>query len=329
MRWLRGLRPVLGLAVMALAIVPWLYAIEHATEGRFLDQSLGLDFWSKVSGGQESHGAPPLYYLGLAFLTFWPGSVYLVPAVVGGWRRRAETPIRFLMAWLVPAWAVLELVPTKLPHYALPLYPALALLAAAAAATSAGKWRWAAITGAVVWGLATLLIDAALIVAPIRLGGGVMIASIASAIALIALMAVLFFRRPGPYGSTVLLVAMALALAVPAASWIVPNLDRLWLSRGAAALVDRNPPPAGTTLAVIGYNEPSLVFLLNDALKAQTADVPVPAGSEALVSSRDTAVFEQTTAARRFVARPIDSVGGTDYSNGQDMTLTLYQIEPR
>ena len=89
-------------------------------------------------------------------------------------------------------------------------------------------------------------------------------------------------------------------------------------------------PPAGTTLSVIGYNEPSLVFLLNDdALKAQTADVPVPAGSEALVSSRDTAVFEQTTAARGFVARPIDSVGGTDYSNGQDMTLTLYQIEPR
>jgi hypothetical protein len=40
--------------------VPWLYAIEHATDGRFLEQSVGRDFLSKVMGGQEAHGAPPL-----------------------------------------------------------------------------------------------------------------------------------------------------------------------------------------------------------------------------------------------------------------------------
>ena len=31
----------------------------------------------------------------------------------------------FLLAWIVPSWLVFEAVPTKLPHYVLPLYPAV------------------------------------------------------------------------------------------------------------------------------------------------------------------------------------------------------------
>src|SRR6185295_13579802 len=37
---------------------------------------------------------------------------------------------RFLLAWIVPAWILFELVVTKLPHYVLPLYPAIAILIA-------------------------------------------------------------------------------------------------------------------------------------------------------------------------------------------------------
>ena len=38
--------------------------------------------------------------------------------------------MRFLLAWIVPSWIVFELVVTKLPHYVLPLYPAIAILIA-------------------------------------------------------------------------------------------------------------------------------------------------------------------------------------------------------
>src|SRR5438045_1074961 len=136
-RWLRGLYPVAGVIFVALAIVPWIVAMERATEGAFLAGSLGEDFWSKLIGAQESHGAPPLAYLVLAIATFWPGSLLLVPALAHAWRRRMLPAERFLLAWLVPAWIVLELLPTKLPHYVLPLYPALALLAGAALAEGA------------------------------------------------------------------------------------------------------------------------------------------------------------------------------------------------
>ena len=63
---------------VALAVGPWFYAIQHATEGGFLAGSVGHDFLGKVLGAQESHGAPPFYYLVLALVTFWPGSLFLV-----------------------------------------------------------------------------------------------------------------------------------------------------------------------------------------------------------------------------------------------------------
>jgi 4-amino-4-deoxy-L-arabinose transferase-like glycosyltransferase len=327
-RWLRGLRPLTGLIATALAVAPWLYAIERATEGHFLAQSLGRDLLPKLVGAEESHGAPPSYYLALAMLTFWPGSLFLAPALIHGWRRRQLPAARFLLAWLVPAWIALELVPTKLPHYVLPLYPALALLAASGliAETGSAEPRWMRWIGAAVttlWGLVTLLIAAALIALPLRFAGGIMLSGIAGAVALIAL-AALLYRRPNPLSAVFVLTV--LVLVVPAGSWVVPSLDRLWLSRAAAALIARYPAPSGTKLTVIGYSEPSLVFLLNNDFTTGMADAPVTAGSEALVSDRQAEMFERELAARDLSARSIDSVHGTDYSNGERLTLILYQI---
>ena len=41
-------------------------------------------------------------------------------------------PWRFLLAWAIPTWLVFEIMPTKLAHYTMPAYPALALMAGAA-----------------------------------------------------------------------------------------------------------------------------------------------------------------------------------------------------
>ena len=328
-RWLGGLRPLIGIVVTLLAVAPWLYAIEHATEGQFLQQSVGHDFWSKVTGGQEAHGAPPLYYLGLAFLTFWPGSLLIAPAVIAGWRHRAEPAARFLIAWIVPAWIVLELVPTKLPHYSLPLYPALALLAASALidARPTVQWaHWVSAANVVIWLLATLLLGAALIGLPYRFGHGLILIGAISGGVLVALAAALLWRRPAPARTAALLTVMSLVFAVPATQFVIPSLDRVWLSRGAAALVAQHEPQAGTTLAVIGYNEPSLVFLLNSDFRSGMADAPVKPGDEALVAGAMDAEFQQNLTRHELAAEPVGSVSGADYSNGEQMTLTLYKI---
>jgi 4-amino-4-deoxy-L-arabinose transferase-like glycosyltransferase len=133
-RWIIGLRPIPGLVLTTLIAAPWFVAIEQATEGRFLAESFWHDLVPKLVGPQESHGAPPGSYLALSLASFWPGSLFLVPAVVWGWLQRSVPAPRFLIAWLFPAWALLELMRTKLPHFVLPLYPALALLAGRALA---------------------------------------------------------------------------------------------------------------------------------------------------------------------------------------------------
>jgi 4-amino-4-deoxy-L-arabinose transferase-like glycosyltransferase len=334
--WLRSLRPLAGLTATVLAIAPWLYAIEHATEGRFLADSLGHDFLAKLLAGQESHGAPPFYYLTLTMITFWPGSLYLAPTLIRGWQRHEQPLVRFLLAWIVPTWVVMELIPTKLPHYVLPLYPALALLAASAIAEATDQVErvWARRTRWVVealWVVVTIIIGGALIVLPSRFGSGVDIAGPVAAAALVVLMTMVLWRRPGLTGSTATLAILSFTLIISVGIWVLPNLDRLWLSRDAASLIARDPPPAGTPLVTLGYTEPSLVFLLGGKLRLTMVSNAVAAlagGGEALVSGREDAQFLQGLAARGLAATTLGSVRGTDYSNGQRMVLTLYRVRP-
>src|SRR5450631_1019277 len=129
-RWIWSLRPLAGLAWLIVLVLPWFAAIIVKSGGGFLAQSVGEDMLAKVIGGQESHGAPPGYYFLLFWVTFWPGCVLAGLAAPRVWQARHEPGARFLLAWLLPSWAVFEAVITKLPHYVLPLYPAIAILIA-------------------------------------------------------------------------------------------------------------------------------------------------------------------------------------------------------
>ena len=227
--------------------------------------------------------------------SFWPGSLFIVPALVWGWRRRRAAAGRFLLAWLVPAWIFFELVPTKLPHYVLPLYPALALLAGGALAEGfakhlAGLARFVDRAVGVLWGVVTIALAAALIVLPLWFGGTVSPA---------AVVAVAGDARPGaaafafairrPMRAAGLVAAISAAFVLPAALAVVPGLDPLWLSRSAAAALARHPPGPGEAVLSVGYSEPSLVFLLGTATRLVTAhpgDGQLAGAGMALVNDR-------------------------------------------
>jgi 4-amino-4-deoxy-L-arabinose transferase-like glycosyltransferase len=332
-RWLRGLRPAMGIALLVLILAPWLIAIQSATGGRFLADSLGRDLFTKLVGAQESHGAPPFSYLALAVLTLWPASLFLVPALLRIWRRRDALAERFLLAWIVPAWVLLELVPTKLPHYALPLYPAIALAAGAALAEFAPLARAscaARIDIAVrsLWAIATLTLAAALIVLPIRFGAGPEFVGIFGSALLVVIAALLLYRPPN-LAALPLTGALSLAFVGIVAAGVLPSLDRLWLSRSAASLVETHPRVRGEPLVAVGYSEPSLVFLLGTDLRlagAVAAAEVLSGGGEALVSGREDPLFQQSLTARGLVADRIGETRGLDYSNGQRMVLTLYAV---
>src|SRR5216684_1950864 len=113
-RWLWRLKPLAGIVWFALLVLPWFLAIIGRAGDAFFAESVGQDLLSKVFTSQESHGAPPGYYFVLFWLTFWPGAMLAAIATPGVWAARREPATKFLLAWLVPSWLVLELVVTKL-----------------------------------------------------------------------------------------------------------------------------------------------------------------------------------------------------------------------
>jgi 4-amino-4-deoxy-L-arabinose transferase-like glycosyltransferase len=337
--WLAALRPLPGLALAVVIVAPWLVAIGLASHGGFFRASLGHDFAAKLVGGEESHGQPPGFYLAAIAVTFWPGGLLAAAALPGIWQRRREPAMRFLLAWLLPAWILLELIPTKLPHYVLPLYPALALLTAAVFADrtrplAAGWPRWLVGAGIALWLAVGLGLPLGLGAARWWLGGGLdpLAPLTALAVAAAMLAALHLFARQRREGGLVALLAAGLALQVGGFGLLLPGFDQVWLARQAARLVAARSPCAQPIVSGVGYQEPSLVFLLG----TRTRLVDAAVAARDLVEARGKACrlalipdeAEPTFQAALAGAAPtsLGQVAGINYSNGHRQRLTLYAL---
>lgn len=338
-RWLRGLRPLIGVPLTLAIFLPWAVAVWFATDGGFYSESVGTDLLSKLVAGQEAHGAPPGYYVFLMLILFWPGSLFTWPALWQSWKNRTVSGVRFCLTWLVPAWLVFELVPTKLPHYVLPLYPVLALLTARAilaataelAAMVSAKWvkilqvLWAAVGVGLAIGAIGL---------PILFGDGANGWSLIPAAAGLAA-AVLSVRlawRQQVLAASLFAIAVG-GIALPAMlEWVVPRLSTVWLAREVSEAVTAALPERDTPVAIAGFSEPSNVFLLgtdtwltNGGGAAQHLfDNPT---TVVVVSDREEAAFQDHAKALGLRARALGSVDGVNYSKGWQLRLTLYGIE--
>lgn len=320
--WFLALRPRWGVPLLLVVVLPWFVAIGIATRGQFFVQAVGGDLGRKLIGGAESHWGPPGLHLLLVALLLLPGSALVPGGIVAAWRGRADPTWRFLLAWAAPSWIVFELVPTKLPHYPLPLYPALCLMAALWAADhvsdSGLEPKWAAALGRGLAVMALAVLGAAAIALPIVLHRAWVLGVFGALAA--AIVGVTLVR---------LGVGMAL-LAMPLVYWAVlaaelPRLSPLWLSpRAAAAAGDRG------VLGSVGYDEPSLRFL------AGTGTMFLPdgiMGARALASGQVSRIFvgsDQIAAFRAEATRlhldvhQEDVLRGFDYSRGRWVTLTLF-----
>src|SRR3981081_4526983 len=165
--WLWRLRPVWGLMWLLVLVLPWFVAIFWRAGDAFFADSIGGDMLSKLAA-QESHGAPPGSYLLMFWVTFWPGAPLAGMAAPAIWRARREPGAQFLLAWLVPSWIVFEIVLTKLPHYVLPLYPAIAILTVGALERRGLSRSWL-MRGAAWWFLIPALASIIAVVGAIAL----------------------------------------------------------------------------------------------------------------------------------------------------------------
>lgn len=364
--WLKQLKPVFGLTLVVAICLPWAVAVQMATGNAFLDTAIGEDFLPKLVSVQQSHGGPPGTYLLLLGLLFFPASLFL------GWIGRLgrdawrTDSIKFLVAWSVGYWLVAELIPTKLPHYILPVLPAVSLLLAAAMMAPASKvapkaasktkskkglmsWltaRWQRIIedGLALWAaLAGLVFVGTLSWGAITLGGvtgGRAFLAVLVVAGLMLAVGVCFIRlrleetSPKRHRKMLQLLVMGGLINIVAIGGVIASLDRLHMSGKLAEVIGTlETQPA--MIALVGYHEPSAVFTLG-------TDVLLLSGSEAallLIEADDVLIIIEEETLPEFndvmnqlglYLDPIRQLEGVNMSKGTDsITLYLFQGSSR
>ena len=337
-RWLGRTRPLAGLALAVAMVLPWFAAIWVQSHGQFFEQSLGHDFATKLQGGQESHGAPPGYFLLLANLTLWPATLFLLPGLVAAIRKHAEPAFRFLLVWAGTCWVMFELVPTKLPHYVLPVYPVLAMLAAVWALgehQETSRWERVAIYAAAAqFALGVAVLAAAPVFLSRLYGEGTvwwLIAPLA-VFAVVGIVALVAFLRRSNLAAGAFALAAALILYPTLTIGAAPYLDQLWVSPRAAEAAKAVAKPGDPPAALAGYVEPSLVFLLGTETRQTdgrgAAEVGAALGGLALVEDRERSAFQGRLAELEADAAQVGEVSGFNYSRGRRVHIRIYRVVP-
>ncbi|MGO8869410.1 MAG: ArnT family glycosyltransferase [Alphaproteobacteria bacterium] len=335
-RWLLALKPWPYAALSVLVVLPWGIAIMLQTKGAFLAQSVGHDLIGKIASVQEAHGAPPGFFLVTFLGTFWPYSLLAFLSVPWVWRHRGEGVVRFCLAWLVPSWLVFELVPTKLPHYTLPLFPAVACLAARAAlepyrrpATRSGRMlEWGLI---IAWLVVTLALCAALPLLPAILEHRTDVLALLLGVAALLLIHAAFrgYRAGRKRQALVSVIAACVVLYGTSYDRVMPRLDRLWISSRVAQAVARAKPCPQAVVTSAGFSEPSLVFLLGGRTRfgdgtAAAEALLGDACALALVNEPDLKAFSARLARAGKAAEPLAKIDGINIARGRSVALTLF-----
>jgi 4-amino-4-deoxy-L-arabinose transferase-like glycosyltransferase len=329
--WIKRLGWGWGLPLVALIVGPWAIAITIATDGGFWTEAIAGDLAPKVVGGDEGHGVPPGLYLLIAPLLFFPATLLLPAALSTGWHRRTEPAIRFLICWLVPAWLIFELTPTKLAHYTLPTFGALALLAAAALTRPVGKVSRLAGAGLSIAAGALLAVASVWLLTEYGRSTAQTWATITIVFAILAglIGAFLLLHRAA---MTAVIASIALGVVAHGALAgtlrqlrplsVAPQLEKVLLAANLHPRQGRAGP-----IAVTGFHEPSLVFLtgrnteLTDGTGAARA---LAEGRPVIVEARDADAFREATAELGVTGRVVGTVNGHNYSKGDDVSLTVY-----
>lgn len=333
------------------------------------DETLG-----RSTGAKEGHWGPPGYHLVLLTVLFWPGSLLTGLAIAKAFRRafpvaqvsagatgglsasasahgsrfqqflarlrsiNFDPTSRFLLCWIIPSWLVFELLSTKLPHYTMPLYPAIALISARAVfaanrgvlkglrdlGTRIGFAIWWIVGVAATLGLSVLVIvagredqssSAVAAVLPHMLPGVVL------AITLVAagrsVVRGCFLRAQ---------ILSLLAVVMSGATFLqfaLPGAGRFWVSAQISNAADSRWHGDGPLINLSEFHEDSLVFLTRARLTSALPDVPPREGRLVVVSPTD----EPIPVLDGERLRLIRTVRGWNYSNGRRVAVYVSELD--
>ena len=342
LKWARMFRPVTGLIFLLVIVSPWMIAIGLETQGRFFAEAVGTDMLGKVGEVQESHAGPIGYYLIVVWIMFWPAALLLPAGVRYALGDLRHPGVIFCLAWLVPTWMVFEVASTKLPHYTLPVYPALALLIAHAvcrlsAAEHGSRLPVSRLIGSLLYLVVAVLVAGLFIYAGntySAAGAGMLEYAFAGATLAGTLWCLVLLWRWKLKAALISTSLLGGVMAWMLYEGMLARLDAFHMSpRLSAVLEDQGLHPlrdGAEPVALLGYNEPSAIFLIGTRSRISTPQTAAEwlaggRGRVAIVESRQEEAF-----LRELGATPVRKAGqlsGYNYSNAIDVVLTLYILD--
>lgn len=353
-----GIRQLINIPAMfvsALIFIPWAIAIGLETQGAFFAESLGKDFGGKLVSAQESHPGPFGYHFGAIWLTLWPGSLLLIPGFYFAFhilKKNKTSPspiaksIRLCLAWIIPYWLLIEIMPTKLPHYALPLFPALCLLIGLAAVgiLKGTERKISRFIGGLAFILSAFAIIIGLLTGKILYGGEEAIIPVFTLALVAGLLAFIsgfafWFNKIKPAFITAAICAVT--LNIMAYGFVLPTLSDLRLAdRIETAFAEEGialPRKSGPKVHALNFTEPSLVYRLGKDMRlGDQTDLSEPSlwveGSVFIIDALENegatlASFETAAQKNQTCYSNFNTIEGLNYSRGDDVELRLLRLK--
>ncbi len=262
-----------SLCIGVIIFLCWAIPANKETGGQFLATFVGRHVITRFFKPMEHHGGNFLlylpYYLPVIIGGFFPWIIFLPGAVAISKKICDKTCRVILLTWIISIVIMMTFAATKLPHYIIFVWPALALLAAGAIVESHEnllsekdkKWLGRGNWFFVPVGLAASL---ALIIAPFFLKIPDLV--IPACICGIILLLMTFFTVFYLVKYRILLVSKIILLGmvifhIPYMSGILPVFENLKVTPSVARAVNEAVPDS-VPVATYKFGEPSLNFYL-------------------------------------------------------------------
>ncbi|NJL22483.1 MAG: hypothetical protein HC895_19385 [Leptolyngbyaceae cyanobacterium SM1_3_5] len=270
-----------GLILGAVPIALW-YAAQWQEYGlAFVDRNLVEQSFSRIWSSVESNGGPPWYYLLEVVKNGFPWVLFLPIALKLTWENRNLSWAKLAIVWGGLYFMAISLMGTKLPWYALPLYPALALAIGWQLST---LWQRGLHPGirqkesgysrswVVLFGIFAIAAWAASFYFGTRPLPDFALASLLAAMALTLSVAAILVARQDPEFLAVLtwgtFVTLLLLMLSPHWIW---ELSETYPVKPVAALINKHTPASATIFTSYPNYRPSLNFYSDRSIEPASA----------------------------------------------------------
>ncbi len=347
---MRELKPIIGIIICALVILPWFFAIEEATEGVFLQKAFNEDFFSKLQSGQEGHGALPGTHLLILSVAIWPVATFLPCLILFCIENKNNIVVQFLISWIVPFWIIIEIIPTKLFHYSLPVLPAIAILAIGGMFQFKSNIKKIQNTvlknliyfSSVLFGLGGIVLGIGLFYTCYKFNIDkdfsitfltILIILITIVVFSLSLLLIFNFKainninRKYFYNLPLAIIALGAIFNIINFNFILPKLDYLFPSKILANKIELINPE---TITSAGYHEPSLVFLLKGNVllsKPHEAAIFMAEGKKniSLIEKKSLGKFLEATQELNLKVTIVDTIRGFNIAKGRHVEINIFE----